>query len=166
MHRIAAGKSFNGIKWDITFEINDIKYSWEGEFESKANDDSLLIVNKEEYNILYEKVVCEKDIIVNRDAESIIFNGKKTVKLSPQQSVINLLRAEEQIFSIYYNGFEYIQELDTAQVTKEKIYLPKKLVKNMLANYKDIASIRTIQYYQRKIYQYISANKGYTNRIF
>lgn len=143
MHRIAAGKSFNGIKWDITFEINDIKYSWEGEFESKANDDSLLIVNKEEYNILYEKVVCEKDIIVNRDAESIIFNGKKTVKLSPQQSVINLLRAEEQIFSIYYNGFEYIQELDTAQVTKEKIYLPKKLVKNMLANYKDIASIRT-----------------------
>ena len=42
-----------------------------------------------------------------------------------------------------YNGFEYIQELDTAQVTKEKIYLPKKLVKNMLANYKDIASIRT-----------------------
>jgi len=96
---IANGKSFSGVKWNIIFEtLDNLKFEWSGEFEIK--DYIHPIEGEDERNkpsILSEKLLHKNKIIVERTKDSIIFNNVKTVKLPNQQSIIHLLKEEEDI---------------------------------------------------------------------
>lgn len=100
LQKIANGASLNGLAWDVTFStINNVEYRWQGEFETKKN--LPIIVNKEhetnEFRILREDLTREGSVIIERTPNEIIFKGKTTPKLSPFQSVIEILDQEEDL---------------------------------------------------------------------
>lgn len=100
---IANGKSLNGVKWSIDFSTkNNINYYWSGQFETK---ESSSIINSESsqedlVKIINETLKCNQNIVVQRTENEIIFNGLKTPKLSPFESVIELLKQEDIISSV------------------------------------------------------------------
>ncbi|NEQ41646.1 MAG: AAA family ATPase [Okeania sp. SIO3I5] len=100
LKEIVNGKSFNGMYWDVTFLTKDnISYRWQGEFETvkglriRRND------SDEEYKlkIISEHISKDKQIIIERDSEKIIFKGSQIPKLSPFQSIVELFNQEEDI---------------------------------------------------------------------
>jgi predicted ATPase len=106
--KIADGKSLNGFKWKIDFTLtNGSSYSWDGEFQNiqKINDEGILGIDEsqtiESPAIIYEKVSSKDRVIIDRKNNEIYFNGIKTVKLAQEKSVINLLKEEEEISTIY-----------------------------------------------------------------
>jgi predicted ATPase len=101
---IANGVSLNGVKWDVCFmDDNDLEYTWSGEFETR---ESSLAINKtpeesELVKLINEKLVCKNQgVLIERKDSEIFFNGSKTPKLSPFESVIELLKQEEQVAPI------------------------------------------------------------------
>lgn len=123
LQRIANGASLNGLAWDITFStFNDVEYHWQGEFETKKN--LPVILNKEhetnEFRIVREHLFREGNVIIERTPTQIIFKGKTTPKLSPFQSVVEILDQEEdispvqqafnKIISHNFNSFDYLYD--------------------------------------------------------
>jgi predicted ATPase len=103
LKQITEGSSLNGIAWLIEFEtLSKQKYIWQGEFENKGvsifldeNDDEEDKKNKSK--IIFEKLFLEDKLIVDRTSDKILFNGKPTIKLSQQQSILSLLKEEELV---------------------------------------------------------------------
>ncbi|MDF5724949.1 MAG: ATP-binding protein, partial [Rhizonema sp. PD37] len=109
LRKIAKGGSLNGIEWSIKFSINDIQYYWEGKFEDKQVS-SLIIeddIESNKYRILHEKLLINNEVIIERNHKGILFKGKKLPKLSPFQSVVDILGEEEDI-ALVKNGFNKI----------------------------------------------------------
>jgi ABC-type transport system involved in cytochrome c biogenesis ATPase subunit len=108
MKEIAEGNSLNGVEWNISFEtLEKKKYQWTGAFETKDSstfideDDKTNDLNKPK--ISYEKLqINNTEKIIDRDAEKILFYGTPTIKLSPEKSVINLLKEEDAIKPIFF----------------------------------------------------------------
>ena len=104
LQKIANGVSLNGLAWDITFstvnDVDDVEYRWQGEFESKKN--LPIILNEEdetnEFRIVREFLLREGNVIIERTPNEIIFKGNTTPKLSPFQSVVEILNQEDDIF--------------------------------------------------------------------
>ncbi|MBD2232807.1 AAA family ATPase [Phormidium tenue] len=101
---IANGASLNGVKWNVCFIAdNNLEYTWSGEFETKESTISI-DENPEENDqvkLITEKLVCNNEnIIIERKGSEIIFNGNTTPKLSPFESVIELLKQEDQIIPV------------------------------------------------------------------
>lgn len=98
---IANGKSLNGVKWSVCFVADDgLRYTWSGEFETK--EEVLIGENSEggeRAKVLNEKLVCKDDevVLIDRKDSVIIFDGVATPKLSPFESVIELLKQEDRI---------------------------------------------------------------------
>ncbi len=97
---IANGDSLNGVFWDVTFQTKDrISYRWQGEFETveslgiKINDSG----EKDKFKIIYEYLYKDEQLIIERDSEQIKFEGSKIPKLSPFQSIVELLNQEQNI---------------------------------------------------------------------
>ncbi len=138
---IADGEARNGAKWDISFVTDEgDTYCWTGEFESKVNISSIFqhkkdLENKDnEPKIISEKLIKNQTVIVERYLEgkssTIRFKGKPTLKLSPSESVLKILKQEDDILPAYesfrkikksefsvpsWNEFEfneYIEELE------------------------------------------------------
>ncbi len=110
LKQIAGGASINGITWKIEFNTLDgQKYIWEGEFENKGvaifsnfeDEDEDDNNKKNKPKIQYEKVFLDDKLIIDRNEEKILFLGSPTIKLSQQQSVINLLKEEELLKPAY-----------------------------------------------------------------
>ncbi|KAA6347148.1 hypothetical protein EZS27_005385 [termite gut metagenome] len=105
LKKIAKGYSFNGIAWEAKFETIEKKtYIWKGEFEQKAKspfDLSDKEKREDKYNIVSEQLIENNIKIVDRNSNKLIFNDKETVKLSPQQSAVCLLKEEELVFPVY-----------------------------------------------------------------
>ena len=104
LKRIAKGESFSGIQWKLEFTTNDGgEYIWEGEFED--NKFHLEYYNRDENRpssrILNEKIEKDKTIIAERTQEGITFKSAPTIKLPSEKSLINMLKEEELIESIY-----------------------------------------------------------------
>jgi len=101
--KIAGGASLNGICWHIEFSTtNGREYIWKGKFEDKGfSVESVFSPDDEEETekarIESEQVFIDGEVVVDRDDQDIIFNGHKTVRLSKNESIIFLLREEEQI---------------------------------------------------------------------
>ena len=101
LQEIANGESFNGVYWDITFLTKDnISYCWQGEFESverfriKGND----FEEENNFKIISEYLFKDRQVLIERDSEKIIFKGNQIpAKLSPFESVVELLNQEEDI---------------------------------------------------------------------
>lgn len=100
LKKIANGGSLNGVFWDLTFLTKDnISYRWKGEFE---NVEGLRIrINhseeKDNFKLISEYLYKDEEIIIERDSEKILFAGVRTPKLSPFQSIVELLNQEEDI---------------------------------------------------------------------
>lgn len=98
---IANGASLNGVKWNVCFTAdNNFEYTWSGEFETRENTISIdeNSEENEQVKLTTEKLVCNSDnVIIERKGSEIILNGSKTPKLSPFESVIELLKQEDQI---------------------------------------------------------------------
>jgi len=103
LQKIANGVSLNGLAWDITFstvdDVDDVEYRWQGEFETKKT--LPIILNEEEetneFRIVREHLLIDGDVIIERTPNEIIFNGHTTPKLSPFQSVVEILNQEDDI---------------------------------------------------------------------
>ncbi|MDQ2099324.1 MAG: AAA family ATPase [Tychonema bourrellyi B0820] len=109
LQKIANGVSLNGLAWDITFstvndDLDDVEYRWQGEFETKKNLPRILNEEDEtnQFRIVREHLLMEEDIIIERTPNEIIFQGQKTPKLSPFQSVVKILNQEDDVSPAYY----------------------------------------------------------------
>jgi ABC-type dipeptide/oligopeptide/nickel transport system ATPase subunit len=113
LNRIANGRAFDGIKWDVEFLTNNnIHYRWTGEFEVpkvvaeieiEAFDD-FVNLNENEATILYETIerkqnnVLEK--IITRNHDKIIFRGQEIPRLNSSISIVDLLDGENDIIPV------------------------------------------------------------------
>lgn len=112
LSRIARGNSYNGIEWKVKFQQNGADYEWSGQFEVVREDDISFFDSREKnYAIKFEKLVSEDQIIVDRQAENIIFNKERTVKLDTTKSIIELLKEENEIRPVY-DAFGQVFMLD------------------------------------------------------
>lgn len=98
---IANGASLNGVKWNVCFIAdNGTEYTWIGEFETRESAISIdeSSEENEQVKLISEKLVCNNEnVLIERKDSEIILNGNKTPKLSPFESVIELLKQEDQI---------------------------------------------------------------------
>ena len=112
--QVSDGTSFNGITWDITFEsIAGNIYHWTGEFENKPTSSFEDMGKIQSPGILNEQLTENDKVIITRNENSILFQGKETVKLSPYQSALYLLKAEPVIKEIQ-SGFSKIKMIETS----------------------------------------------------
>lgn len=98
---IANGASLNGVKWNVCFIAdNNLEYTWSGEFETRESTISIdeNSEENEQVKLISEKLVCNNEnVLIERKDSEIMFNGNKTPKLSPFESVVELLKQEDQI---------------------------------------------------------------------
>ena len=150
LKKISRGTSLNGVKW--LFELSTtsgIEYKWQGEFENKGfsagnifdreydEDDE-----KEKPKIEEEKLFINGDLIVERDNQGIIFNGAKTVKLSQNESVISLLKEEDQIKDIYKDFDRVIFDDNAGNMPSLRRFAFDEEIDEKLEKYKSISAIR------------------------
>ncbi len=105
---IAKGKSSNGIEWRVSFMQDGLEYLWEGAFaliddENETAADVGGVAAPIEYERLYRNNG-KKELLIERDADSLKFNGQTTVKLEAEKSAIALLKEESDIMPVY-KGF-------------------------------------------------------------
>ena len=149
LRSISNGEAISGINWDIEFTTIDSKnYRWSGEYESKGKSilrfrDPENEEKKDTPNIIFEKLYLDEKLIIERDSENILFNGIKTVKLSQEKSIINLLK-EEELIAPAFTGFQRIIFSDQVESKKKpQRFNPDFLTKErILKKYSDINSIR------------------------
>ena len=108
LKKISRGRSLNGLKWEIEFTTSSgHECKWCGTFENKGFISEIISEfadEEDEKNKPYinnEQLFIDKALVVDRNRDGIIFNGTKTVKLSQQESVISLLKEEDQIKDIH-----------------------------------------------------------------
>jgi energy-coupling factor transporter ATP-binding protein EcfA2 len=98
---IANGASLNGVKWNVCFIAdNNFEYTWSGEFETRESTISIdeSSEENEQVKLISEKLVCNNEnVLIERKDSEIMLNGNKTPKLSPFESVVELLKQEDQI---------------------------------------------------------------------
>lgn len=97
---IANGGSFNGVKWNVCFVAdNNLEYIWSGEFETREGTISINenLDEDEQVKLVNEQLIRNGKILIKRKDSEIFFDGRKTPKLSPFESVIELLKQEDEI---------------------------------------------------------------------
>jgi len=101
MKLIAEGKSYKGAEWNIEYIADDgTRHIWQGTFQNHGLSDSNWREPTDRSNyskIEHERLEINGKVIVKRDTDGITFNEKPTQKLSPQESILNLFREEEEI---------------------------------------------------------------------
>jgi len=130
---IAKGKSSNGIEWHVSFKQGELEYLWEGAFavvdsEHETVADEGDVAAPIEYERLY-RISGKKVLLIDRDTNSLKFNGLTTVKLEAEKSAVALLKEENDIMPVY-NGFLQISlmrhlnngiRISPVKVTEESI---------------------------------------------
>ncbi len=112
LQKIANGGSLNGIEWDISFLTkNDAEYRWTGKFETQKMPLSIIQdeeeSEKDKFRIINEYLSLNNKNIVERNNNKIVFHGQDLPKLSPFQSVVDILSEEEDIAPVV-DGFNKI----------------------------------------------------------
>ncbi|MEB3342354.1 AAA family ATPase [Okeania sp.] len=146
LKKIVSGDSFNGVYWDITFLTKDnVSYRWQGEFATveeskiKVNDSE----EEDKFKIISEYLSKDEQVIIERDSEKIIFKGEKVPKLSPFESIVELLNQEKDISPVKEEFNKIIlSNLDTNFAGIWMI--PISQLTSILAKYKD-SSLSQIQ---------------------
>ncbi|MCC3405107.1 MAG: ATP-binding protein [Microcoleus sp. PH2017_10_PVI_O_A] len=144
LKEIANGASLNGLAWDITFStVKNVEYRWQGEFETKKNFSMISNEIEEEINkfrIVREHLFKEENVIIERTPNDIIFKGNKTPKLSPFQSVVEILNQEEDISPVQ-QGFNKIIYSDNSRSSNGIYAIPIRV----LSIIKDNIALEDIQ---------------------
>ena len=149
LKKIARGASLNGVEWKIKFTTQDDSIcEWSGLFENKGFFIKSPIVDsekddeKDRPNIEFEQLLVNNKLIINRDKNGILFNDSKTVKLSQKESVISLLKEEDQI-KLIHRGFSQILFDDSTKDKHEFLFnLFDESIDSKCRNYLDLDSIR------------------------
>ncbi|MEG4809279.1 hypothetical protein QUA82_16735 [Microcoleus sp. F8-D3] len=83
--------------------LNNVEYRWQGEFETKENLPFILNDDGEtnEFIIVSKNLFIQGNALVQRTPNKIIFKGKKTPKLSPFQSAVEILNQAEDISPVH-----------------------------------------------------------------
>ncbi|OUL36237.1 hypothetical protein BV372_08515 [Nostoc sp. T09] len=124
LQKIANGKSFNGVSWNIEFTVDTNLYNWHGEFET-GKLVNLILDNQNEKNqfkIINEFLSVNGKTIIQRNAQEINFRDQILPKLSSFQSVVAILSEEEDIAPIKY-GFSQIKENSEDYGSNSMIFL-------------------------------------------
>lgn len=129
---IVKGKWSNGIEWRVSFIQDGLEYLWEGAFilvnDEHETADAGDIAAPIEYERLY-RINGKKELLIERDRDSLKFNGRTTVKLEAEKSAIALLKEENDIMPVY-NGFSQISlmrnqnrgiKISPVKVTEESV---------------------------------------------
>ena len=144
LREIANGASLNGLAWDITFStVKNVEYRWQGEFETKKNFSMISNEIEEEINkfrIVREHLFKEENVIIERTRNDIIFKGNKTPKLSPFQSVVEILNQEEDLSPVQ-QGFNKIIYSDNSRSSNGIYAIPIRV----LSIIKDNIALEDIQ---------------------
>jgi predicted ATPase len=144
LREIANGASLNGLAWDITFStVKNVEYRWQGAFETKKNFSMISNEIEEEINkfrIVREHLFKEENVIIERTRNDIIFKGNKTPKLSPFQSVVEILNQEEDISPVQ-QGFNKIIYSDNSRSSNGIYAIPIRV----LSIIKDNIALEDIQ---------------------
>jgi predicted ATPase len=139
LKEISLGNSITGLKWEIEFKTSaghDCK--WSGAFKSLG----LLSSGREHFkHIDNERLHIDNELVIERDSVDIVFNGKQTVKLSQQESVISLLKEEPQIKDINENFKEIIFHDNAGSSPKAGDFVNEKM-ESKLDRYKNLNTIR------------------------
>ncbi len=151
LKKIANGASLNGLKWNITFSAeNGIDYCWQGEFENKGLSEKISAGDSfdedKQFEIIYEKLSSGETEIVKRDKSGIEFNGMRTPKLSPSQSVINVLYREDIIKPIYNNFNKIINSDQLKKIFANPAYEMNLVTFKILTNSEHIKNIQKINW--------------------
>lgn len=149
LKEIANGASLKGTEWAVEFQtVDNLKYKWDGAFENKGIDTHLYraegkekIPERNKPCILYEDVYLNEKQIIKRSREEIIFNGRKTPRLSQQESIVKLLK-EENTISPAYRGFKKIIFNDYSESRSMTIPFNIFDLQKLLKKYKTLESIR------------------------
>jgi len=108
---ISNGQSANGVEWAITFiDENDRVCNWEGKFENLGLARELsdfFPIDKDDEDasdlpkLLSEVLLVNNEEVIRRTESDIIFRKQPTLKLSPSESVIKLLKEEDDIAPLH-----------------------------------------------------------------
>lgn len=133
LQQIANGASLNGLAWDVTFStVNNVEYRWQGEFETQKI--LPIIPNEEEetdkFRIVSEHLFKQGNVIIERTPNEIIFNDKKTPKLSPFQSAVEILNQEEDVSPVQ-QGFDQIIYRDNSRSVYGILGLPLRVMSRL-----------------------------------
>lgn len=149
LKRISKGASLNGIKWFVEFSTRSGKsYKWEGEFENKGFSSELLLRSdsesdeKQKPKIETEKIHIDSHLVVDRNPEGIILNGTKTVKLSQSESVVSLLKEEEQLKDIHAEFEQVIFDDHAGNAHLLRAFAFDDEIDSKLSKYKSLQAIR------------------------
>ncbi|MDC9614660.1 AAA family ATPase [Xenorhabdus khoisanae] len=125
--RIANGEGISGFSWAVEFEVNENKYIWSGGFDRVYDDIDNLFSYREERekaSIVKESLIIGNKEVIKRNREGIIYNGTSIVKLSQNESVVSLLREEDDI-GIIRENFRKIVAIETIDDKSKSIPLIK-----------------------------------------
>jgi len=114
---IANGESANGVKWKVTFiDEKGNTCVWEGEYDNLGLDKELrdifkgppeYDISRDEPVILSEKLFVNGKQIVKRTKTKIQYKDTVALKLSPEESIVSLLKESE--FIPIFEGFKKIR---------------------------------------------------------
>ncbi|NOQ63183.1 MAG: AAA family ATPase [Methyloprofundus sp.] len=168
LQSISKGNTLDSIQWSICFSTKTgHKYQWEGEF-SRAIHPSVHINIGEQYEaiIVREKLRINNEIIIDRSVDNIIFRGVKTVKLSPTESAIALLKEEYEIKEIHteFDRIIFDNNAGSVKVVVDRFSREEEFDLK-LAQYTSLQSIRESSEAMRtKLYfTYINQRKEFDN---
>lgn len=146
LKHIADGSSENGVKWLVNFStLKGNNFVWEGEFENVKQENELIpdfIENEKEKlkpKIVYEKLYMNSTLVIDRDINNFIFNGKEMPKLISTESSINILK-EEEIIKEVYESFKLIIYRDHTQ--KEGVRFSRLSIEKLKNKYKTFEDIK------------------------
>ena len=144
LQRIANGASLNGLAWDVTFStVNNVEYRWQGEFETQKLP--AIIPNEEDeinkFRIVREHLSREGNVIIERSNNEIKFKGETTPKLSPFQSVVEILNQEEDISPVQH-GFNKIIYSDNSRSVNGILGIPLKVLPILSNNKFDLENVQ------------------------
>jgi predicted ATPase len=101
LKEIAEGNSLNGVEWSVVFEVEKGQiFSWTGAFETQKItifEEEEEAVKRNQSNLIHERISLNGKVIAERKKEKIFFLDKATIKLSPQESLMSLLKEEDAI---------------------------------------------------------------------
>jgi Fe-S cluster assembly ATPase SufC len=103
----------NGVEWDVVFSTSaDSQYRWNGKFSTV--DRNNYVVNNIDNGMDGHKPPIEKEelylngkLMVSRDSTGVVFNENKMPKSSPSESLILILRLEDEMIPVF-NAWQLI----------------------------------------------------------
>ncbi|GAB4406910.1 MAG: hypothetical protein OHK0039_08990 [Bacteroidia bacterium] len=94
MKHIAGGESFEGIAWRVSFQTTEgVRYVWEGEFEQRQvtpHRNGL----EHAIRLLHEAIDERGHRIAARVLDKVLFDGRETIRLSREKSLLVLLEED------------------------------------------------------------------------